>query len=144
MAAGTFTLFEQFSAEISTVHDLDADTIKLAIITSVVAPQASDDTASPFARYTQVTTGGNYAAGGQDISAVFTEADGLATLDDDGTNAVWAAHAGNPTDARWAILYNDTAANDNAIGWFDLGGVTDMVPEGLTLGFHANGILTVA
>lgn len=144
MAAGDFTLFEQFSAEISNIHDLDADTIKLALITSAVAPTAADATATPFTTYTQVAGTGGYTTGGEDIAAVFTEVGGTATFDDDGTNVTWTQNASSPTNARYAILYNDTATSDNSIGWFDLGAVIDMTAGDLTVNFHASGIFTLA
>jgi len=144
MAAGDFTLFEQFSAEISNIHDLDADVIKLALITAAVAPTAATATATPFATYTQVTAGGAYTAGGEDIAAAFTEAGGTATFDDDGTNVTWTKNAASPTDARYALLYNDTATNDDAIGWFDLGAIIDLTAGDLVVTFHASGIFTLA
>jgi hypothetical protein len=142
MAAGDFTVFEEFAADVAAeVHNLDSDVIKLALITSAVAPAAATSTSTPFSTYTQVSAGGNYTAGGDDISATYSEASGVGTLD--GTDNTWSQHASNPTDARWAILYNDTATNDNAIGFFDLGATIDMTAGDLTVTFHASGILTI-
>ena len=142
MAAGDLTLFEQLSAEISNLHDLDADTIKMGLVTSATAPTAADNTATPFTTYTQVTAAGNYTAGGEDISATFTEASGTGTFD--GTDVTWSQHASNPTNARYAVIYNDTLANDNSIAFIDLGGDIDMSAGDLTISFNASGIFTVS
>ena len=142
MAAGDLTLFEQLSAEISNIHDLDADTIKIALITAAVAPTAADATATPFSTYTQIAGTGGYTTGGTDISATFVEAGGTGTFD--GTNVTWSKNASSPTNARYAIIYNDTAASDNSIAFIDLGATIDMTAGDLTINFNASGIFTLA
>ena len=139
MAQGDFTLFQEVAAACSNSMDFDADLLKLALVTSAVTPAAGDVTPA-LADYTEVATGGNYAAGGTDVVATFTETGGLATLN--GTDVTWLQHASNPTDARWAILYDDTTGTDECIGFFDLGAVTDMTLGNLTVAFHASGIAT--
>jgi hypothetical protein len=139
MAAGDFTLFEEFSATISNLHDLDSDTLKLAMITAATAPTAADATPA-LLDYTEVTPGGNYTAGGTDVNATFTEVGGVATLD--GDNVTFAVHASNPTNARYALLHDTTTVG--AIGWFDLGGVVDMSIADTTINVHASGFFTLA
>jgi len=139
MAAGDFTLFEEFSATISNLHDLDSDTIKLALITSATAPTAADATPA-LADYTECSAGGNYVAGGTDMNATFTEASGTATFD--GDNITWSKNASNPTDARYALVHDTTTVG--AIGWYDLGAVIDMTAGDLTVNVHASGMFTLA
>jgi len=139
MAAGDFTVFEEFLATISNLHDLDSDTIKLALITSAVAPTAADATPA-LADYTEVTPGGNYTAGGTDVNATFTEAAGTSTFD--GDNVTWSQNASNPTDARYALVHDTTTVG--AIGWFDLGAVIDMTAGDLTVNVNAAGYFTIA
>ena len=37
-----------------------------------------------------------------------------------------AQNASNPTDARYAIIYNDTDANKRCVAWIDLGAVLNL------------------
>lgn len=148
MASGDFVWFNQAKLNIGLkIFNLETDTLKLALVTASVTPTAS--TADPcwgaggstnLSSY-EVTPGGNYSAGGSTVANnTFTEASGIATLDGDGISI--APHASNPTNARWAILYSDTATAKNALGFVDLGGTTD-----LTTGFAAtpndSGIMTL-
>jgi hypothetical protein len=139
MAAGDLTVYEEAYATISNLHDLDADTIKLALITVATVPTAADATPA-LADYTEVTAGGNYTAGGTDISATFTEAGGTATFD--GTDVTWTQNAGNPTDARYAIVHDTTTVG--AIAFIDLGATIDMTATDLTVAFNASGIFTIS
>ena len=43
MAAGAITIAHQFKVDLGNIiHDMDGDTFKLALITSIVTPSASD------------------------------------------------------------------------------------------------------
>ena len=55
----------------------------------------------------------------------------------------WAKHASNPTDAYYAIVYNYTDANKDAVCFVDLAGAVDMTAGTLTIAWHATGIFTV-
>ena len=142
MPIGDLTLFEEYSATISNLHDLDADTIFCALITTAVTPTAADTTPA-LADYTEVTPGGNYAANGIDIAASFTEAAGTATFDGV-TNPQWLQNAGNPTNARWGIVHDTTAGAIGALCFIDLGSIIDMTTGDLTVTWHASGIHTLA
>lgn len=140
MAIGDLTLFEEYSATISNLHDLDTDTIMCALITVAVVPTAADLTPA-LLDYTECTVGGNYAAGGIDIAASFVEAAGTATFDG-ATNPQWLQNAGNPTNARYGIVHDTTAVG--AICFIDLGSVIDMTTGDLTVTWHGSGIHTLA
>lgn len=142
MAAGDLTVFEEFRAEISNEHDLDADVYKMALLTAAVTPTAADATPR-LGDYTEVTVGGNYTpAGGTDITATYTEAGGTATFD--GADVTWTQDPGNPTNARWALIYNDTLAGKNAVCFIDLGTTIDMTAGDLTVSLNASGVFTLA
>lgn len=146
MAQGDVTFFDQALVDIlEKVHDLENDSIKMGITTGATVPSAT--TADPrwgaggttnFAAE-EVTPGGNYVAGGPSIGAPSVAlTGGLAMFD--GTDISIAQHAGNPTNATYGIIYNDTAAGKNALGFVDLGGAFNMTTGALDVIWNANGI----
>lgn len=150
MAQGDVTLFNKAIEWIGeAVINLETDTIKLGLITSSLTPAAS--TAAPcwgaggstnLTTY-QVTPGGNYSTGGPTIAnPTYTESSGTVTFD--GDDVTIAQDASNPTNARWAIIYSSTAANANALGFVDLGGITDLSAGAFTLTWSASGIASFA
>lgn len=144
MAAGDITLFHSLFQDLGRgVHNLETATIRIGLITDAVSPTAADATAS-WGDYStnEVTPGGNYSAGGPDISGTYSQTAGTATFD--ATDVSIAADAGNPTDARWGIIYNDSAAGNEAIGYLDLGSVIDLSASDLGITWNASGIFTIA
>jgi len=127
MAAGDVTVFEEFVLSLgSETHDFANDVFKLGLIDAVVTPTAADATprwgAGSGVDYdaNEVSTAGGYTAGGETIgSTTWTEADGVATFD--GANISLAQNGSGFTDARWGIIYNETATNNEAIAFVDLG-----------------------
>ena len=82
-------------------------------------------------------------ADGLTLSGVtFTEAGGVATFDDTG-NISLAQDGSGFTDAYWAIIYDDDAASDEAIGFLDLGGPVSEQAGAVTITWNAGGIATV-
>jgi hypothetical protein len=147
MAAGDITFFNDFlEDEGKQVHELNANTIRLALITAAATPlqTASDPRwgagGGTDLSVNEVAPGGNYIAGGEDITNVFTRAAGVATLN--ATNVTWAQDPANPSTARWGILYNDTDAGNSAIGFVDLGGTQDMKTADLTVAWNGAGVAT--
>ena len=146
MAAGDFVVFDQFLVDVGEeIHQLETDTFKLGLVTAVVTPSAT--TANPCwgaggstnLATNEVTAGGNYVAGGATCGTpTYDLTGGLAMFDTDDP-AAWAAHASNPTNAVWGILYNDTTANKNCVGFVDLGGAFDMTTGPLTVTVNASG-----
>ena len=131
MAKGDLKFFDDFVDDLGTkIHDLDADTIKMALVTNATVPSVT--TAAPswgaggttnFAS-TEVS-GTNYTAGGIDIAATFSTSAAVGTFDG-ATNPSWTQHASGPTNIRWGIIYNDTATNKDAIAFVDMGGGSDI------------------
>jgi hypothetical protein len=150
MAQGDVTLFNKAVEWFGEgVINLETDTIKLGLITASLTPDAT--TAAPcwgaggstnLTTY-QVTPGGNYSTGGPTVAnPAYTESSGTITFDAD--DVTIAQDASNPTNARWAILYSDTATNKNAFAFVDLGGVTDLSAGAFTLTWNASGIFSFA
>ena len=144
MAQGDVVFFDQFLVDcMEKVHNLESDTIKLALVDSTTTPATT--TAVPtwgsggttnFSS-NEVTAGGNYTAGGAACSnPSVTLSGGVAQIDMDDP-ATWSQAAGNPTNARWGILYNDTATNNECIGYVDLGSAFDMTTGDLTVAWGA-------
>lgn len=147
MAEGDITNFDQWNHDCQIkIHDHENDTFKAAFITSTVTPTA----ATPDPRWgpgggtdlstNQVTPGGNYPDGGYALvnntvtlvggEGVF-DADDIATILED---------VGNPTDARWMILYNDTSLGKECVHFLDLGAVLDLTAADTTISWNAAGI----
>jgi hypothetical protein len=146
MAQGDWVTFEEFSLDlVNGVHNLGSDTLKVALIdnaaTEPVAGTATPEWAADFSG--NEVSGTGYTAGGETLSGTSTaEAAGVATLDDTG-NVLWSQNAAGPTDIYWAILYNDTAASKECIGFLDMGGPVSLVDGDVTITWNASGILTV-
>lgn len=144
MAAGDLVVFNEARGFLIDGGFESTDTLKCALVTSATAPTAS--TASPtLSDFTEVAAGGNYTAGGTslgDLGTAVTTSGGTATFDSS-TNPSWAQHASNPTNARYAIVYNDTDAGDRAIAYVDLGAVVDMTAGALTITWNPSGLFTV-
>lgn len=149
MAQGDITVFAQAKLDIGLkVHQLETDTIKLGLITSGVTP--TETTSDPRwgsggstnLSSSQVTPGGNYSSGGPTI-ANNTYTLNSATTTFDGDNITIAQNASNPTNARWGIIYNDTAAGKQALAFVDLGGATDLTAGDFSITWNASGIFTL-
>lgn len=149
MPAGDFIIFEQFYVDVCEgVHNLETDTIRMALVTNAVTPAAGDSDprfgAGGGTNYAtpQVTAGGNYPAGGFTLAnPSVTLVSGSARFDADDVTA--AQDASNPDNARWGILYNDTAAGKQAIGFLDLGAVSDLSAGPFSTTWSASGIAEV-
>ena len=144
MAQGDWVTFEEFALDIGKgVHDFTSDTLKLALVDDTITPAADDGTPVWGDYSANEVSGTGYTAGGEALSGVtYTEAAGVATLDDTG-NVSWSQNGAGFTDAYWAILYNDDAASDQAIGFIDLGGPVSLVDGDVTVTWNASGIITI-
>lgn len=151
MAKGDVGLFNQFRLDIGDeVYQLSTDTYKVGLVDSTTTPTAT--TADPrwgaggttnFST-NEVTAGGNYTAGGPSlgVSDHWTISGGTSTFDGDDVSIL--QNASNPTNARWGIIYNDTAAGKNAVGWVDLGSDSDLTSGDFSITWNASGIFTLA
>lgn len=150
MAQGDVFAFQQFFVDVQEgLHDLENDEFRVAIIDAVVTPLVSS--ADPrwgagggtnFAT-NEVTPGGNYVANGALAANPSVILSGGAAIFDADDPPAWAAAAGNPNDARWAILYNNTDVGKRCVAFIDLGAVFDMTTGDLDINFGAGGIHTM-
>lgn len=120
-------------------HNLHADTLKW-MLTNVAPTTAS----ALKADITEIGAGNGYAAGGAQLpNNSFTQTAGLAKLLGDTT--VITASGGTIGPFRYAVLYNDTALNDEVVGFADYGQSITLQPgESVNIkNTAANGILQV-
>lgn len=97
------------------VHNLNSDVLKIMLTN--VAPIAAN---SVKADLTEIAAGNGYAAGGTQVpNTTYSQAGGVATLF--GDDVTITAAGGSIGPYRYAVLYNDTATNDELIGWWDYG-----------------------
>jgi hypothetical protein len=121
-------------------HDLGADVLKVMLANT--APIAAN---AVKADLTELGAGNGYAAGGA-VAAVTSSAQtgGLYRLVLSDPPA-WTAAGGSIGPFRYAVLYNDTAASKDLIGWWDYGSpVTLAAGESFAVDFDpAAGVLTI-
>ena len=149
MAQGTVIMFQEFLGTMGLGEfNLNTDLYKIGIITNAVTPLTGDaDPGWAAARTTdhsatEVTPGGDYSAGGKDITNIYSEAAGVATFDASDQSPYVAINGSNATDARWGIIYNDTDTDKKAIGFLDFGAVFDMTTGDLNITWNGSGIFT--
>lgn len=141
MAQGDVVFFDQFLVDRDEkLHDLENDVIQIALIDGTITPTAA--TADP--RWgaggttnflaEQVAIGGNYAGPVTLANNVVALTAGRSEIDWDDP-ATWATNASNPTDATWAIIFNNTDAGKRCIGFVDIGGAFNMTTGPLTITF---------
>lgn len=137
----TFTKFNAFvEAVAEKVHNLGADTLKVMLTLS--APLATN---SVKADLTEIAGGNGYTAGGT-ATTISSSSQSSGTYKLVCTDVVFTASGGSIANFRYAVLYNDTATNDELIGFWDYGStVTVATGETFTVDFDAtNGVLTLA
>lgn len=144
MATGTVTVFQEFSDQLGKeIHNFSSDTLKIGLIDNTLTPTAGDATPT-WSDYSanEVSTGGGYTANGETLASVtWSEAAGVATLD--AANISLDQNGSGFTDAYWGIIYNDSAASDDAIAFVELGGPVSEQSGPVSINWNASGILTV-
>jgi len=146
MATGDVVFFDQWMVDVQEkVHNLETDTIKVGFTDSTTTPAAT--TADPRwgaggttnLSTDEVTAGGNYSAGGPSAAnPSVTLSGGAAVFDADDISIT--QNGSNPTNARWGIIYNDTATGKNCIGYVDFGSATDLSAGDFSITWNASGI----
>ena len=136
----SFNKFQSFVELVAEkAHNLGSDTLKVMLTNS-----APVNTNTVKANLTEIAAGNGYTAGGtaavQSSSAQSAGVYKLVCAD-----VVFTASGGSIGPFRYAVLYNDTATNDELIGWWDYGSnVTLSTGESFTVDFDAtNGVLQI-
>ena len=136
----SFNKFNSFvEALAEKVHNLGSDTLKVYL--SNTAPVATNTVKADIA---EISAGNGYTTGGNTAtvtSSSQTSGTYKLVLADPAT---WTA-TGSVGPFRYAILYNDTATNDELIGWWDYGSsITLANGETFKVDFDpTNGVLTI-
>jgi hypothetical protein len=112
--ASPFNKFNSFVEALGRkVHNLNADTLKVMLTN--VAPVATN---AVKADLTEIAAGNGYGAGGTASAGnAYSQSSGTAKLTSG--DVVFTASGGSMAAFRYAVLYNDTATNDELIGWWD-------------------------
>lgn len=107
--------FEDFTEElVKGVHNFSSNVFKVYL--SNDTPSASADVNK--ADLAEITGGNGYTAGGEPTTISLSRTGATTTVS--GTQVQWNA-TGSVGPFRYAVLYNDTAANDPLIAWWDYG-----------------------
>lgn len=134
----SFNKFQPFvEALAEKVHNLGADQLKVALTNTVPV-----NTNSVLADITEISYTN---CSSRDISTS-SSAQSAGTYKLVLTDLVLTASGGTVGPFRYVVIYNDTAASDNLIAWFDYGSsITLNSGETFTIDFDAaNGVLTLA
>jgi hypothetical protein len=144
MAAGDFLKFNKFlEALAEKKHDLGSNQLRFALTNT--APTAATDTVfTPGSLHPPPAAANGYTAGGHNVTvASSSESGGTYTLACT-TDVVITATAGGIGPFRYVILYNDDAAADDLISYYDYGSsITLASGETFTIDVTAS-LLTLA
>lgn len=112
----TFNKFQSFVAAVhEKKHNLATDTLKILLTNT-----APVNTNTVKADLTEISAGFGYTAGGLTSAQVSSgQIGGVYKLVL--TDVTLLASGGSIGPFRYAVLYNDTATNDELIGWWDRG-----------------------
>jgi hypothetical protein len=133
----SFTKFNAFvEALAEKTHNLGSDQLKIALTNTV--PTSADDQLADITEisYTNISSRNVTTSTSAQTSGTYKLV--LADL------VLTASGAVGPF--RYVVLYNDTAAGDELIGWFDYGSALSMINgDTFTIDFDGtNGVLTIA
>jgi hypothetical protein len=111
--------FNKFNSFIEAVfekkHDFSGDTLKLMLTN--VAPVATNTQKSDL---TEISAGSGYTAGGEALT-VTSSSQTAGTYSCVITSDITWTNSGTIGPFRYAVAYNDTATNDELVGWWDYG-----------------------
>ena len=132
----TFNKFNSFVEALAEgAHNLGSDTLTIALTNT--APAATN---TVLTNITEIS----YTALSSRVLTSVTSAQTSGTYTLDAADLVLTASGTVPT-FRYVVLYNDTATNDELIGYYDYGSAVDLLNgETFTITFDASGILTLA
>lgn len=137
MASFMYNSFLEYSMD-GTI-DMDGDTFKIALLDSGHTP---DQTNTQWTNVSgdELASGSGYTSGGQTLANVVWSRTG-GTVKFDADDPVWSAAT---FDARYAVIYDDTTANDNLVCLIDFGGTKSVSNGTFTVHFHDDGIFTLS
>ena len=132
----TYNKFQDFVEQLGKgTHQLHAAGHLLKCYLSNAVPDAAADAVK--ADLAEIGAGNGYTAGGEDAQNDYTEAAGTGTLTC--VDIVWTAAGGTIGPFRYIVFYNDTAANDELISWWDYGSALTLnAGDSFTVDFGAS------
>lgn len=146
MAVGNFTVFNIAKEKIAKAQiDLDSDSFKAMLTTSsqsIDATFAGSSTNCRKADLTAEVSGTGYTAGGTAITMSVTRSTGTVTVDS--TDPQWTTAT---ITAKYLIIYDDTNANKDLLGFYDLdtgGGSVSSTAGTFQVTVNASGLFTLA
>ena len=137
----TFTKFNSFVEALSEkAHNLGSDTLKVMLTNS--APSASNTVKADI---TEISAGNGYTAGGATIT-VTSSSQTSGTYKLVLADVTITASGGSIGPFRYVVIYNDSAASDELIAYYDYGSsVSINTGENLTIDFDGStGFITIA
>lgn len=136
MATLTFVDYDAFIEDLfEKVHNFGSDTFKIAL-TNTAPTVATDD---ELADITEIAAGNGYTAGGNALT-VTSSSQTSGTYSFVITNDVtFTASGGTMATWRYAVLYNDTATNDELVSYWDTGS-TQSLGDGESYTFDISGV----
>lgn len=136
----TYNKFQPFVENLAEkVFNLGSDTLKVALTNT-----APTNTFNQLSSVTQIANGNGYTTGGT-ATTITSSAQTSGTYKLVITDVVFTA-TGSMGPFRYAVLYDDTATNDELISYWDYGSsVTLATGDTFTVDFDGtNGVLTIA
>lgn len=135
----SFNKFQPFvEALAEKVHNLGSDQIVVALCAAANAPVAANGVLSDLTQisYTNLSSRNVTTVSSSQTGGVYKLILQDLTL---------SASGGSVATFRYVVLYNDTAASDNLIGWYDYGSdLTLASGESLTIDFDGtNGVISI-
>lgn len=133
------TIFNSFLEAVGDgTHDMDNDTFKICLLTSTYTIDATDTQYTDLTN--EVANGNGYTTGGADLTSV-EWAQTTGTLKFDAANVSWTSASFT---ARYAVIYNDTATNDELVCLIDFDEDKTVTSGTFTISFNEAGIFTIA
>lgn len=143
MASGLYCLPMEYNLEQTANFNIDfndttADRFKVMLTTASYTPNYS--THSVKSDVTNEVSGTGYTAGGKSLTSI-TFATSGGTITWDAADVEWASST--ITDARYAVIYDDSLTNDPLIGAVDFGGNFSTTAGTFKITWNASGIFTL-
>lgn len=143
MASGLYCLPMEYNLEQTANFNIDfndttADRFKVMLTTASYTPNYS--THSVKSDVTNEVSGTGYTAGGKSLASV-TFATSGGTITWDAADVEWASST--ITNARYAVIYDDSLTNDPLIGAVDFGGNFSTTAGTFKITWNASGIFTL-
>ena len=137
----TFNKFNSFvEALAEKAHNLGSDMLKIALTNT--APSSANSVLANITEITYTNIQNGTTTGRNVTVTTSSQTSGTYTLD---ANDVVLTATGTVPAFQYVVLYNDTASNDELIGYFNYGSAVNLLNgETFTITWDAAGILTLA